>query len=98
VALIKELQSSRAKESQSEDITDDPIVAPQGGSRFSNLFFLNLGTADRTIGGKIFCLAKTATVFADCALRLLTTRISRRVAKKRTVHLAQDSLQKAALI
>jgi hypothetical protein len=30
VALIKELQSSPAKESQSADITDDPIVAPQG--------------------------------------------------------------------
>ena len=77
VALIKGLQSSPAKESQSADITDDLIFAPQEIS-FSNLFFLNLRTADPTINGKIFCLAKTATFFDNYAVRLLTSSILRK--------------------
>jgi len=45
------------------------------------LFFLNLGTADPTINGKIFSLAETATFFTDRALRLLTLSIVRKLCR-----------------
>jgi len=44
----------------------------------NNVFFLNRQTADRTIGGEIFSLAKTATLFADRGLRLLALSIVRK--------------------
>jgi hypothetical protein len=77
MAQIKELQSPSAKESQSADITDDPIVAPHRISFKQYVPFLNLRTADPSISEKIFDPENTTIFYAIPALRTRTHSVVR---------------------
>src|SRR5438309_5134559 len=52
--------------------------SPRIRCRSKNLFFLDRRTADPRINEKIFSLVKTATLFANAALRLLTHAVVRK--------------------
>jgi hypothetical protein len=86
MAQIKELQSSSAKESQAVDITDDRS-SPRIGYRSNNMFFLNLRTADPSIGEKMFGPENTAIFYAIPALRTRTHSVVRQGCDRIHAHL-----------